>query len=257
MSLNENLSLGLPHTTRLRLEELDVVFVDLDDTIVEYRTACKKAFREVTKLLPELGNEDVERLEIDYQLLRSENLPKLFYNVISPEEERKERLDMVLRTRDIHLEDSLLELMNKVFNDSFWKNRRASDGAVEFLEMCRVKSVPVTVITNGDREMQEKSLEVARLKTLVESVITPMRLEEMKPNSSLFERALRVTASRKEHTVMIGDSWEYDVVGALKAGIKPIWVNRSKLRTPPDSGVEWVTSLSDLTQNMKGGDKNV
>jgi FMN phosphatase YigB (HAD superfamily) len=46
-----------------------------------------------------------------------------------------------------------------------------------------------------------------------------------KPNPRIFEEALRMNGLQAEEVVMIGDSWNSDIQGAINAGIDQIWVN--------------------------------
>ncbi len=55
-----------------------------------------------------------------------------------------------------------------------------------------------------------------------------------KPEPSIFEHALSLLGSDREHTVMVGDSLARDVDGAIAAGLRGVWVNRSG-SPPPEN----------------------
>ena len=68
------------------------------------------------------------------------------------------------------------------------------------------------------------------------------------PDPSIFEHALSLLGSDREHTVMIGDSIARDVDGAIAAGLHGVWVNRSGQPRPADRpNLIEVTTLSDLS----------
>jgi putative hydrolase of the HAD superfamily len=52
-----------------------------------------------------------------------------------------------------------------------------------------------------------------------------------KPSPDFFESILRAVGIDRRHVVFVGDAYETDIAGALKAGIRAVW-----LRTDPLSG---------------------
>ena len=68
-----------------------------------------------------------------------------------------------------------------------------------------------------------------------------------KPDPRLFEIALQRAGCCAQQAVHVGDSIEADVLGARRAGIASIWLNRQSLRN--DTGAEpdyEITSLAEL-----------
>ncbi len=59
-----------------------------------------------------------------------------------------------------------------------------------------------------------------------------------KPNTHIFEMALGIMKSKADETVMIGDTYETDIVGAKRAGIKSIYIegiqSNPKIESKPD-----------------------
>jgi FMN phosphatase YigB (HAD superfamily) len=64
-----------------------------------------------------------------------------------------------------------------------------------------------------------------------------------KPDASIFRYALSRLAEPHEQAVMLGDSLDRDIDGALSAGLQAIWVNR--LGHPPANRRE-VVEVSTL-----------
>ena len=52
-------------------------------------------------------------------------------------------------------------------------------------------------------------------------------MELEKPDPAIFHRALQLTNSLPEHTIHIGDSYEYDVQGANQAGLRAVLIDRN------------------------------
>ena len=68
----------------------------------------------------------------------------------------------------------------------------------------------------------------------------------MKPHPSIFESALRQVCARPDEAVMVGDSFEHDIEGARRLGMRAVLVSRSgpTRSCPPDVPV--IRSLREL-----------
>jgi len=79
------------------------------------------------------------------------------------------------------------------------------------------------------------------------AVVVSGELGAGKPDPAIFRHALREVGCDAEHAVMVGDSLTRDVLGALDAGLRAVWVNRAGRERPGGrfAGLE-VASLTDL-----------
>lgn len=71
-----------------------------------------------------------------------------------------------------------------------------------------------------------------------------------KPDVRTFSHVMERLAARAKDTLVIGDSWERDVCGALEAGMAAIWIPGGT--TPPEEGrdVTVVDRLDQLRPNL-------
>ena len=67
-----------------------------------------------------------------------------------------------------------------------------------------------------------------------------------KPAKEFFEYAFKVTGAKPETTLMIGDNFQTDIMGAMRAGIDAVFFNRYPEYTAPEEGQKVVTSLEEL-----------
>jgi putative hydrolase of the HAD superfamily len=106
----------------------------------------------------------------------------------------------------------------------------------------------LALITNGAPCLQREKLTAAGLDDYFDVVVVSGEFGVGKPNPSIFEHALSLLGSDREHAVMIGDSIARDVDGAVAAGLRGVWVNRSGQPRPADRpDLVEVTTLSDLS----------
>ena len=81
------------------------------------------------------------------------------------------------------------------------------------------------IITNGFHEVQQKKMAQANIAQYFETVTDSEMVGVKKPNPLIFEYALKQAKALPEESLMIGDSLEADVYGALNSGFQAIWYN--------------------------------
>lgn len=92
--------------------------------------------------------------------------------------------------------------------------------------------VPTGVLTNGPPDIQRFKLAQTGLEFSSDAVVISAEVGIGKPDAAVFRVALDRLGSRAAHTVMVGDSWERDVLGARSAGLPAVWVGKG--RRPPE-----------------------
>lgn len=112
----------------------------------------------------------------------------------------------------------------------------------KFLDLCSVKSGLVEgarelleylhpryrlhLCSNGFHEVQYKKLQASDTLRYFQEIILSEDAGYNKPNPLFFEYALKKTGAPRETTLMIGDNFNTDIMGALSAGIDQLYFNR-------------------------------
>jgi putative hydrolase of the HAD superfamily len=107
-------------------------------------------------------------------------------------------------------------------------------------------SYTLIAVTNGNADLAKIGLS-----DLFDEVISAATAGVAKPEPEIFDRAVRAGRARAEETLHVGDHPEADVHGAIRAGLKAVWVNRNGDGWPedlpePDGIIEDIASLADL-----------
>jgi putative hydrolase of the HAD superfamily len=76
-------------------------------------------------------------------------------------------------------------------------------------------------------------------------VITSERSNSLKPNKEIFEFAFQKTNANPSSSIMIGDTIDVDIQGAINAGIDQVFVNHNRIETDIKATYT-VTSLKEL-----------
>ena len=122
------------------------------------------------------------------------------------------------------------------------------EGAEELVRYL-AKKYPLTVVTNGFVEVQYEKFDKSGLRDCFSHIVLSEEVGCQKPNPRIFEEALRMNGLQAEDVVMIGDSWNSDIQGAINAGIDQIWIRKSKDPLPEGQSATYlVQSLSEVME---------
>ena len=121
-------------------------------------------------------------------------------------------------------------------------------GAEELVRYLAEK-YPLTIVTNGFIEVQYEKFDKSGLKNYFSHIVLSEEVGCQKPNPRIFEEALRMNGLAAEDVVMIGDSWNSDIQGAINAGIDQIWIRKSQDPLPEGQSATYlVQSLSEVME---------
>lgn len=102
------------------------------------------------------------------------------------------------------------------------------------------------LISNGFKDSTRLKVAGTGLGKYFQHVIISEVVGVNKPDPLIFQHAIDLAGASKEESLMIGDSIEADIRGALGFGMDAIYFNPSNLEKPADVQVQ-VTHLKELT----------
>ena len=122
------------------------------------------------------------------------------------------------------------------------------EGAEELVHYLAEK-YPLTVVTNGFVEVQYEKFEKSGLRDCFAHIVLSEEVGCQKPNPRIYEEALRMNGVSAEEAVMIGDSWNSDIQGAINAGIDQIWIRKSQDPLPNGQSATYIVkSLAEVME---------
>lgn len=90
----------------------------------------------------------------------------------------------------------------------------------------------MAIITNGFAETHDVKIARLELGRFFDHVILAGEMQLVKPDPKIFEHAMNLVGVTPDESVMVGDRFNRDIVGAHAAGMRAIWVN-VRDETPP------------------------
>lgn len=198
------------------------IFFDLDHTLWDFETNSDIAFKAIFKH---------HNLQFDFQKFSNyyriinQNYWKLYREEkITKDELRYGRLKDAFVKIDHEVEDELIDKLAIDYIDALPKNNQLFEGAHEILEHLK-PNYKLHIITNGFNEVQYKKIKNSGLSGYFDKIITSEEAGVKKPDPLIFRYALDTINASANETIMIGDNWEADVMGAMNIGIDAIYFN--------------------------------
>ena len=109
----------------------------------------------------------------------------------------------------------------------------------------------LALVTNGAPGLQREKIQGANLARCFDTILISGEVGVGKPDCRIFRMALDALSASPSETVMVGDSLTRDILGAQRAGLKGIWLNRLESdaanQVTPDVQI---TSLSQLHKRL-------
>lgn len=200
------------------------IFFDLDHTIWDFSKNTSDTLCDI-----------IEVFDLDKLIPDNESWVKSFSNYnqqvwekfdlgrFNKSELRIERFRLLLSDIDVFNED-LAEKLSSYFIAHNPHKSALMPYAIECLEYLSKKYL-LHIISNGFYEIQETKLKASGIYKYFKRITTSDRVLSAKPDRRVFEEALKPVNAKKTESIMVGDSFERDVMGAMKFGIDQVWYN--------------------------------
>ena len=221
-----------------------VVLFDLDDTLFDHANTARATLAITTAGLPEFQGVDLEALYQQYSEILEEMHPQVLAGRYSYADARRLRFQRLLAPYGLGSTDAEAEQFAHRHYSNYQHQRRPVPGALPLLEALKPHH-RIGIVTNNRTSEQQEKLAQLGMAHLVDALITSEDVGVTKPNPRIYEVALERLQCSPTEAVMVGDNWLADVVGALEAGIRPVWLNRFG-GTRALSHVDEITSLEPL-----------
>ena len=200
------------------------LFIDLDDTIYDFSSAAKESFQETYELL-QYGRffDSFEHYLSIYEPYNLELWRIYGEGRITKEELNRQRYSYPLKV--VGMDDQ--ELADTFCREALGRiptKGPLMPGAIELLEHLRPK-YRMFILSNGFKELQSHKMRTAGIDRYFDRLILSDDIGVNKPNRELYEHALQVTGSVLEESIMIGDMFDTDIVGAANIGMDQIYYN--------------------------------
>jgi putative hydrolase of the HAD superfamily len=117
--------------------------------------------------------------------------------------------------------------------------------AIELLDYLK-PNYNMHIISNGFSKTQQIKMQSSGIIHYFDNMYFSEIIGCHKPGKRIFEHAVKSSNARKTESIMVGDNFEADIVGAKDFGIHQIYVNPDKIPTLPFVPTYVVQSLLEI-----------
>lgn len=220
------------------------IFVDIDDTLLDYIPCCRQSFDEALQLIQMDHVEDKDRLFDLFMEISN----RLF-------SEAKRGIYTVAQVMDLYPAEfieragwpqHLLEPFTQGFRQGWGNSHALVEGAYEMLQTLHQRGYKLYAASNSFGHLQRKRLTLAGVMPFFEGTYISMDIGYDKPDRRFYEFALNDAQLSADEVLMVGDSMTTDIIGAQQVGIDTCWFNPTHRPIEDTQPTYEIQSLSQL-----------
>ena len=223
------------------MNEIKHIFFDLDHTLWDFEKNSALAFE---KIFQELNFPiDAQQFMDIYNPINVAYWKLYECNEIDQEALRVNRLKDAFEAINFSISIEEINTISHLFIEYLTSNNHLIEGTIETLDYLK-DNYKLHIITNGFSFVQEVKLQKSNLTDYFVTITNSELAGHKKPHENIFQYALTLANASKNQSIMVGDSIEADVLGAINFGMKAVYFNPANEQVSHDS----IVQIQKLTQ---------
>ena len=229
----------------MKVKGIKHIFFDLDHTLWDFDKNSALTFEKIFEIHKVHVNTTdflsvYEPINLNYwKLYREEKIDKksLRYKRL------KDTFDMV----NFDVSDATIHQLSEDYINYLTTFNHLFDGTIEILEHLQ-NAYHLHIITNGFEEAQQRKMTNANISKYFKTVTNSEAAGVKKPNPIIFNHALELAEAKPNESMMIGDNYEADILGAIDVGLDVILFNYHDYNA--EDHIKQVKCLRDLKKYL-------
>ncbi|MBA6153710.1 YjjG family noncanonical pyrimidine nucleotidase [Gelidibacter maritimus] len=225
----------------MKIESIKHVFFDLDHTLWDFDKNSALTFDKIFKKHKvEIGLNDF--LEV-YEPVNLRYWKRYRNDEIDKIELRYGRLRDTFSEIGFVVDEILIQNLATDYIAHLSSFNHLFEGTLELLQYLQPK-YQLHIITNGFEEPQLKKMNASAITSYFKTITNAEIAGFKKPNPIIFDFALNIAKAHPKESIMIGDNYEADILGALNVGFDAIFFNYRNDQI--EANIKQVKHLSQL-----------
>ncbi len=227
---------------------LEFLFLDLDDTILDFHKAEHIA---LGKTFRSFGLEPTEAVMARYSIINKTHWERLERKELTREEVLVGRFAVLFSEYGIAVDPTLCA---RTYENNLSIGHYFLPGAYEAVERLS-KKYKLYLASNGTAKVQAGRLASANISHFFQEIFISQEIGANKPDIRYFEGCFRrIPDFDVTKAMIVGDSLTSDILGGIQAGMKTCWVNPTGKPTPeniqPDYEIKALSELESLLETI-------
>ena len=223
---------------------IEFLFLDLDDTILDFHKAERIA---LSKTISQFGLEPNEEVLHRYHLINKAHWEMLERGELTRAEVLTRRFGVLFAEYGLDVD---VQVCAKTYERNLSIGHYFLPGAEEAVDRLS-KKYRLFLASNGTAVVQKGRMTSANLYRFFEKVFVSQEIGHNKPSKAYFDACFaQIPGFDPARAMIVGDSLTSDIAGGINAGIRTCWVNPQHLPCPdhihPDHEIEYLSQLEAL-----------
>ena len=220
---------------------MEFLFLDLDDTILDFRQAEHTA---ITRTLSAFGIDPTEEITEAYRRINLRCWKELERGTLTREDLKRVRFEKLFQQFGVEAD---VQAVSDAYMEFLGQGHWFLPGAEEAVERLS-KKYRLFLASNGTASVQKGRMTSANLYRFFEQCFVSEDLGAAKPSKAFFDAAFaRIEGFDPAKAMMVGDSLSSDILGGINAGIRTCWVNTNHYPPKPEIRPDFeIPALADL-----------
>ncbi len=204
----------------MKLNNIKHIFFDLDHTLWDFDKNSALAFGQIFKNRSIFIETD-DFLKI-YVSVNLKYWALYRNNDVTKEALRYGRLKESFDLLEFQISDEDINILAEEYINFLPNYNHLLEGSEEILEYLYPK-YQLHIITNGFEEVQHRKMINSGILNYFSTITTSEETGVKKPHAVIFEKALQKSKASVDQSIMIGDNFEADILGAQNCGLASIF----------------------------------
>lgn len=160
---------------------------------------------------------------------------------------RFDRLNDTFLAINLKLEEDLIYKLSEDYITHLTSFNHLFENTFEILDYLSL-NYNLHIITNGFDEVQQKKLTKSNINQYFKTVTNSEMVGVKKPNPKIFNFALQLANTKVHQSIMIGDSYEADILGAKSIGMDVVFFDVNNMTL--DTNIKQIDNLIQLKKYL-------
>lgn len=224
---------------------IKAVFFDADDTLVDHKACEKQALQ---YLFNHIGIPYKDTYQALFRPLDRMLWQGTYPIPVSAENIPCYRFERLFELTNIPYDD--YANANRLFKEGLTNAVALTEQAEELVSYLYDKGFLLCVLTNGLVSLQKPRITNSRIGKFITHILVSEEVGVPKPHPLMFNSMLERINIEASHAIMVGDSLEKDIQGAINVPMPNIWYNPDKLQNNttivPDFTITHLSQVKDI-----------